>query len=100
MLRDCHLFDWGTIDITPAGPSTPLRVPQHLVNITIPGLAPFFMVSVAEIELPDYYQMVIGMDIMGRGEFRLRPRSGNSLEITFRDPRTPLPWPLAGLFRR
>lgn len=100
LARDCQLLQVGTVDVTPAGSRSSRSFPRHVINITIPGLRPFYIVRTAEVELPDSHQLIIGMDIISQGEFRLRPRRDDSLEITFRDLRASSRRPFMSLFRR
>jgi hypothetical protein len=61
------------------------NVPVYLVNIALPNRVQFSGVEVAESVLPPGLDVVIGMDIITRGDFAVTNRGGKTT-FSFRIP--------------
>lgn len=59
--------------------------PTYLVNIMLPGGVMFKGLRVTEGSLGNHYNVLIGMDIIGEGDFAVTSSSGNTV-MSFRIP--------------
>jgi hypothetical protein len=77
VVQDLNLASIGARTVGVGGGFLPTT--SHLVNIALPNRVMFAMASVAKIVIPGGVDVVIGMDILGMGDFAVTHQSGNTM---------------------
>lgn len=80
----CDLVPTTFTDVHHAG-GLARNVPVYLVNVGLPNRVQFLGVEVTEMSLPKGIDVVIGMDIVTRGDFAVTNRDGRTT-FSFRIP--------------
>ena len=76
-MKSCGLISTTFTDVHHAGGVT-RGVPVYLVNVVLTNRVQFTGVEVAESKLPNGIDVVIGMDIITRGDFAVTNQSGST----------------------
>jgi predicted aspartyl protease len=76
VVQDLTLQSIGATSVGVGGGN--LTTTSHLVNITLPNNSMFTMVRVAQVEVPSGEDVIIGMDILGLGDFAVTHFGGKT----------------------
>ena len=76
VVQDLQLASIGVTNVGVGGGT--LTTTRHLVNIGLPNRVMFAMVSVAKMTLPPDIDVLIGMDILGLGDFAVTNHQGKT----------------------
>jgi predicted aspartyl protease len=77
VVADLNLASIGARTVGVGGGN--LTTTSHLVNIGMPNRVMFGMISVAKMVLPGGIDALIGMDILGMGDFAVTHHEGNTM---------------------
>ena len=76
VVTELNLASMGALNVGVGGGRLPTT--SHLVNIMLPNKAMFGMAQVAKIDLHGGIDVLIGMDILGVGDFTVTHYAGNT----------------------
>lgn len=83
VVRDCGLSPVGMINVNTAGGAG--RAPTFLVSLWLPNRVCLPSVLVSQGDLMEEFQLLIGMDVIGMGDFVINNKDGKT-SFSFRIP--------------